>query len=91
MKKINKTNKLSKSASELISEMEQDNQYVTRLHQNQREQKESIDNYRSAAAPILNNLDKIGIQVNFIGELLQNKANHKAAIPILLEWLGGDC
>jgi len=42
---------------------------------------------REASHPVLTDLEKIGIRVDWISDLYTKKLNYKVAIPILLHWL----
>ncbi len=71
-----------------LIKLEEDPQFV---HRQQRERElrrqQLIREYREAAAPVLADLARAGIEADSIDELYNRALNYRPAIPVLLHWL----
>ncbi len=77
----------SRSAAELMAELNADPDYVAGMRQRERQQTENVKNYRQDAEPVLQELAASGFKVQSLGELRQTGIEYPAAIPILVRWL----
>ena len=77
----------SKTAAELIAELEIDPGHRARRGARQRAHLERVAGGLRALAPLHRDLAKAGIVVGHVDELRQSGQRYDAAIPILLEWL----
>jgi HEAT repeat protein len=67
--------------------LEQDPEYQRRQEELQRKQQQNIEEYLTAAAPVLRDLAQAGVHVDRISADQLIEQDYKAAIPILLRWL----
>lgn len=75
------------TAAEFMEELQKDPSYQARVEEAEQRQQFKWEDYRRAAAPVLEDLERAGIQVERIAELRQRRADYRAALPILLNWL----
>ena len=75
------------TAGELLSKLEQDPEYQRRQEELKRQQQQNIEEYLTAAAPVLRDLVQAGVHVDRISADQLIEQDYKAAIPILLRWL----
>ena len=75
------------TADELLYELEQDPEYQRRQAELQRQQQRNIEEYLTAAAPVLRDLAQAGVHVDRISADQLIEQDYKTAIPILLRWL----
>jgi HEAT repeat protein len=77
----------SVTAGDLLADLEQDPEYQRRQVEVQRQQQQNIEEYLTAAAPVLQDLAQAGVHVDRISADQLIQQDYKAAIPILLRWL----
>lgn len=77
----------SKTAAELIAELQQDPAHVERIRKAEAQADANAKEYAAAAVGLLQDLARAGFKVESVGALRHRRARYKAAIPILLEWL----
>jgi HEAT repeat protein len=74
-------------AEELIRRLEQDPAYVARERERLAEQQQNLEGYRRAISPLTEELAQRDVRIEKVSQLLQNRREHKLAIPTLLKWL----
>jgi hypothetical protein len=75
------------TAEELMAQLEADPEWVARRDAEERERERTVRINRADAAPVLDDLQKAGFDVEAIAELHERPTNYRDAIPILLRWL----
>ncbi len=86
--KRDRSGRKTKSAADLLSELNADPNYTVRMRQLQRGQSENAARHREAAKPILVELAAGGISVPSLSDLiLLTPHEYKAALPTLIRWL----
>lgn len=78
----------SKTAAELLRELENDPGYSSRMREVVHRRSQSAARYKQAAEPILADLAAHSVSVQALGELTSlSEQQYKSVLPILLRWL----
>lgn len=75
------------TAAEFIRELEKDPSYQARVEEAEQRQQFRQEDYGRAAAPVVDELRNVGVEVDRISELRQRRADYPRAVPVLLRWL----
>lgn len=79
--------KPSKTASELMSELHGDPAFVRAQQRRDSARKQAALLTSNAIAPIISELNRIGVELTSLSELSKDQATYRQAIPILTKWL----
>jgi hypothetical protein len=75
------------TAEELMAELEADSRYVARRQEREKDRRAKESEWRSAEAPLVEELRNAGFKVDSAWDLVNTDAPYPKAIPILLEHL----
>ena len=75
------------TAAELMAELNQNPEFVARQRELEERTRRNVEEYREAAAPLLDELAAAGFVVQSVSELHQRRFNYERAVPTLLKWL----
>ncbi len=78
----------SKTAAELMAELQADPEYVAERQQREAELQRKAAEWREAEAPLVEELRAAGFEVESAWDLVNTATPYPAALPILLEHLG---
>lgn len=75
------------SASELMTKLQQDPDYLARICAAEQRQEASTQAYRRDASPVIRDLQNAGFAVESVDELRRSGVSYGGAIHVLLKWL----
>jgi HEAT repeat protein len=76
-----------KTADELLTELEQNQDFVKRQHERMVQRETNRRHYNEAAAGLLGDLAAAGFPVGTLAQLRQRGVGNRQAVPSLLKWL----
>jgi hypothetical protein len=82
-----RSNKRPKTAAELEAVLKKDPDYQERIALKDRERSRTIADIELNSRPVLDDLEKIGINVTSLDELRTGCSRYEEAIPVLVSWL----
>lgn len=75
------------SADELMDRLERDPQYLARREEADARWRMAVEQNTAAAAPVVKDLNKLGLPFQSLGDLRRSGIRYKIAVPVLLKWL----
>lgn len=83
----NKRRSSSRSAAELMAELQKKPEYLQSESERAERRRESMESYRAAVVPVLDELATVGFPVQSVGELRRLGRPYRLAVPVLVRWL----
>lgn len=75
------------TAAEFMEQLKKDPSYQARHQEAEERRQFRLEDYQRAAAPVISDLERVGIRLERIAELRQRRADYPAAVPVLVRWL----
>lgn len=77
----------TKTAAELMAELNADPQYIARKREEEEKRHRQTDRWREEQRPLLDDLRAIGVRVDSVWDLVNSSASYPLAVPVLLDHL----